>query len=121
MNSEIPVFGSVNRRRVEEVLALWSGRAGFSIDAVAVDCNVVVRRERVGFCSVEIAPYVDPPVDTIVLITDSGHLRCDPAVAVDEVYRAHCGVVRFGDGGPWEVTVTAEGESAVAQVTAVTG
>lgn len=29
MNEESPVFGSVNRRRVEEVLALWSGRATF--------------------------------------------------------------------------------------------
>ena len=29
MNEESPVFGSVNRRRVEEVLALWSGKATF--------------------------------------------------------------------------------------------
>lgn len=29
MNEESPVFGAVNRRRVEEVLALWSGRATF--------------------------------------------------------------------------------------------
>jgi hypothetical protein len=117
MNSEIPVFGSVNRRRVEEVLALWSGRSPFSVDAVGVDCDLVVRRERVGFCSVEIAPFVDPPVGPMVLITDSGDLRCDPAVAVDEVYRAHCGVVRLAGDGPWEMTVAADGESALVTVT----
>lgn len=117
MNSEIPVFGSVNRRRVEEVLALWSGRAPFSLGAVGVDCDLVVRRERVGFCSVEIAPYVDPPVGTIVLVTDSGRLHCDPAVAVDEVFRAHCGVVRFADDVPGEMTAEAEGEWALVLVT----
>jgi len=66
---------------------------------------------------VEIAPFVDPPVGPIVLITDSGRLHCDPAVAVEEVYRAHCGVVRLPGEGPWEAMVTADGESALLAVT----
>ena len=111
MNSEIPVFGSVNRRRVEEVLGLWSGRAPFSIDAVTVECSVVVHRERVGFCSIVVAPYVDGPDVPMALVTGAGNLRCDAPVPDGDELRAHCGVVRLTGPGPWEVTVEAGGES----------
>lgn len=42
MNSEVPVFGAVNRRRAQAVLDLWSGRAAFDLDAHqgVGDCRV---------------------------------------------------------------------------------
>ena len=45
MNSEIPIFGSVNRRRVEEVLALWSGASPFTVQGATVVCDLVVQRD----------------------------------------------------------------------------
>ena len=116
MNSEIPVFGSVNRHRVEEVLALWSGRAPFSIDAVAVECGVTTRRERVGFCSIMLAPYVDPPESVMVIAGGVERLRCTPLLPEGDGLRAHCGVLRLDGAGPWEVTVDVGGVSVVVPV-----
>jgi len=100
MNSEIPTFGSVNRRRVEEVLALWSGRAPFTPGSATVACDLVVRRERVGFCSLVLAPYIDAPESPVALVAGDERSRCGTAEADGDSVRIHCGVVRFTDGIP---------------------
>ncbi|MFQ5947517.1 MAG: hypothetical protein ACE5KX_01475 [Acidimicrobiia bacterium] len=75
MNSQIPVFGSVNRARIEEILGLWTGRktltgaeleAGFT-ELTGLRCHLgsAFPGDPVT-CTGRLPPYVDPPPDTMV-------------------------------------------------------
>lgn len=114
MNSEIPIFGSVNRRRVEEVLALWSGRSPFAVESATVACDLVVHRERVGFCSLVLAPFVDAPEESVALVVGGQRSRCGPAQPQGDAIRLRCGVLRFTEGVP-ETVGLAVGGVVVAQ------
>jgi hypothetical protein len=109
MNSEIPIFGSVNRRRVEEVIALWSGRSPFAVELTTVACDLVVHRERVGFCSLVLAPFVDAPEESVALVVDGEHSRCGPAQPQGDALRLRCGVLRFTEGVPETVGLAVGG------------
>jgi hypothetical protein len=66
MNGSAPVFGSVNRRRAEQILSLWSGRAVFdaSIHAeqLAVSCDIRgVSDNGNVICRGTVGPYLDSP------------------------------------------------------------
>ena len=80
MNEESPVFGSVNRQRAEEVLALWTGRAPFNPEAHAellegvCDSDVVADGVRV-VCSGIADARLDPP-EAIGLEVDGGLASC---------------------------------------------
>lgn len=112
MNSEIPVFGSVNRRRVEEVLSLWSGRIPFSFDSVSITCTLGERRQREAFCSLEVAPHVEVPADRVTLSVGTRQVVCDAGTPDGDGWRIPCGVVPLTGPGPWEATVTVGERSA---------
>lgn len=66
MNMESPVFGAVNRRRAEEVLALWSGRAAFDAtvhaDHIVASCRVDGELPNTrAVCRADVDPYLDAP------------------------------------------------------------
>ncbi len=70
MNSEIPIFGSVNRRQVEAVLARFSGRAVLSdLADVAVSCTSEDGQTR---CNGTLPTSIDPPVAPLL----AGDGRC---------------------------------------------
>ena len=59
MNSELPVFGSVNRQRVEEVLDQFSGRGmAQTPDDLIISC--VTKNDRL-FCDGRLRSHLDPP------------------------------------------------------------
>ncbi len=77
MNSEVPVFGSVNRRRVEQVLSRFSGRGPLDdLDAIDVGCE---RRGGVVRCGGHLDRYLDPPERRIALDNNS----CELASPID--------------------------------------
>jgi len=95
MNAETPVFGAVNRARVEEILGLWSGR-----DVVRAASDVVIACSRDDAdpwsvsCRGLLAPYVDPPQGGLGISVGerSGECRSSPA-AGDEQVTITCGPV----------------------------
>ncbi|NND85152.1 MAG: hypothetical protein HKN46_08395 [Acidimicrobiia bacterium] len=77
MNEESPVFGTVNRRRVEEVLALWSGKASFDplqhaglVEGVC-DSDAVTDGVRV-VCTGIADQRLDPPEAISLSLGDQG-------------------------------------------------
>ncbi len=65
MNSEIPVWGAVNRRRVEQVLARFSGRGPLDdLEDVELSCE---RDSGVVACDGFLATFLDPPVGRVTL------------------------------------------------------
>lgn len=68
MNSEVPVFGVVNRDRVQEVLDRFSGRGSLaSLDEVTISCEGIA-----GFvnCRGELPTYTDKPLSIVALDSD---------------------------------------------------
>ncbi|MEZ5229862.1 MAG: hypothetical protein R2710_25330 [Acidimicrobiales bacterium] len=65
MNSEIPVWGAVNRRRVEQVLARFSGRGPLDdLDAIELACE---RQSGTVDCAGTLDRYLDPPDRRVAL------------------------------------------------------
>jgi len=65
MHSEVPVFGVVNRHRVQEVLDRFSGRGQVSsLDEIMISCEGLA-----GFvnCSGELPTYLDKPVSIVAV------------------------------------------------------
>ncbi len=72
MNSEIPVFGTVNRTRVEQVLARFSGRGPLDdLDTVDMTC---VRRSGIVECAGVLDRFIDPPERRVALDGNSCEL-----------------------------------------------
>jgi hypothetical protein len=65
MNSEIPVFGHVNRARVEAVLDRFSGR-GPLVDPDDMVVSCISQSNRLT-CDGVLAPYLDPPLDALLV------------------------------------------------------
>jgi hypothetical protein len=88
MNSETPVFGAVNRARVEEILGLWSGR---DVVRAAADVAIACSRDDADPWSVScrglLAPYVDPPEGGLGILVGerSGECRSSAATGDDRV------------------------------------
>lgn len=99
MNSALPVFGSVNRRHVETVLAMWNGRADFFPEAATVECSTVAWREVSVGCTITLLPMVDPPTGAIEITVGRSRARCS---LVDEAVpaRFHCGPVQVDAARP---------------------
>lgn len=78
MSSEIPVFGSVNRSRVEAILARFSGRGPLDdLDSIDLHC------ERSGVlvtCGGTLARYLDPPDRRVALDASS----CEVYAPIDQ-------------------------------------
>lgn len=106
MNSEIPVFGLVNRMRVEEVLSLWTGRAAFDLDLARPSCWGIVRREAVAGCSFVLPVGVDRPLEPVHLVAGSDRSVCVEREDTTAGIRYSCGVLRV-DGAGVELTVGA--------------
>ena len=108
MNSEVPVFGLVNRMRTEEVLGLWTGRAPFSLDLAQVRCTGWTRREAVVACGFTLPVGVDAPTTPVHLVSGEDRsvcvLRGEP-----DAGRYSCGVVRVSGSGPRVVGLAADG------------
>jgi len=84
MNSELPVFGVVNRQRVQEVLDRFSSRGPVaSLDDITISCQGIA-----GFvnCRGELATFLDKPLSTIALNSNpcefgSARLQSDGSAA----------------------------------------
>ncbi len=103
MNSEIPVWGSVNRRRVQQVLARFSGRGPLDdLEAVDLTCERDDVRVR---CLGVLDRFLDPPGQAVTLeaatcdvsrpleptsVTDRGlaTIRCETPSAAGSVVLA---------------------------------
>lgn len=65
MNSEVPVFGAVNRRRVEEVLDRFSGRGPMtSLDELIMTCEGL---SGLVTCRGELPTFLDRPLSTVAV------------------------------------------------------
>jgi hypothetical protein len=65
MNSEIPVFGAVNRARVDEVLARFSGRGPMgSLDDMTLECEGLLGRIN---CTGELRSHLDRPLSIVAI------------------------------------------------------
>lgn len=65
MNSEIPVFGMVNRQRVEEVFDRFSGRGPMgSLDELSLDCEGLTGRVT---CRGELLTHLDKPLSIVAV------------------------------------------------------
>lgn len=65
MNSEVPVFGAINRRRVQEVLSRFSGRGPMTtLDDVTITCEGLA-----GFvnCRGELRTYLNKPLSIVAI------------------------------------------------------
>lgn len=109
MNSTaMPVFGSVNRTRVEEILALWNGREALTDPAdLAMSCQPVTRGTASAACGAEIRAMVDVPDEGLVLVVDGGSaLPCSiVAGGVSALTMVECPETPLGGPGPWLVAM----------------
>lgn len=113
MSSEIPVFGPVNRWRVEEILSMWTGRAPFSLDLVSISCEAVLRWQVVGQCGFAVPASVDAPTDPVSVSAGDVRAACSLVVSGSETNRYVCGGVPLVGSGPWTVTLETGAESVV--------
>lgn len=120
MNSEVPVFGAVNRRRVEAILDQFEPRVELSSTAdVSLRCfpaASIAAGEPVR-CSGALARFVDPGVEALLLATGDASVEC----AVDEVDSegvrgVSCPELVVSGEGPWSIAVSI-GNGAPAEVT----
>ncbi len=88
MNSEVPVFGSVHRARVEVVLQRFSGEGPLSsLDDLTIACE---GRELDFTCTGVVATFVHPPEDTFLV----GGSRCEFAVDPAAMEASDDGLIR---------------------------
>lgn len=106
MNSEVPVFGAVNRARVEEVLAQFSGRGPMgSLDDLTLRCEGF--RGRIN-CSGTLRSHLDRPLSIVAIDSmpcefGPGELTADGSVAP---VRVTCSTV--GPAEPVDLTFKTE-------------
>ena len=107
MNSEVPVFGSVNRRRVESVLDLFDARVPLTSTAdVALRCfpGATIEAGEAVRCSGALARFVDPAAEPLMIVVDDSGVECD----IDDIDRDGIRSVRCPDlvvtgEGPWAI------------------
>jgi len=108
MHGQTPVFGSVNRRRVEEIMGLWTGR---DVLRSTADIEVVCERSSedpwVVACRGVLVPYVDPPEDGLVMSLDGADDDCVTTLSAgDEPVAVSCGPMAAGGYDPATVEIT---------------
>ena len=122
MNSGIPVFGTVNRRRVEEILGLWSGRNFLSDPAdLTVTCAPATTENPGASCAAEVAALVDVAPEGLLLTVGTGTTaRCSQASGGGaEPATWSCPRLALLGSGPWQVSVgTPSGSVSVAALIA---
>jgi misacylated tRNA(Ala) deacylase len=113
MNGQTPVFGSVNRRRVEQVLGLFDGRAVLSdrshVDAF--ECAVTSLGTPLALCRVSVVPFVDPPEGGLGIEVGGTRGTCLWLPGEDaSPGMVGCPAMALEGEGPWEVSLSpAEG------------
>lgn len=116
MNSETPVFGTVNRRRVEDLLDLFDGRAPLTdYDELTVGClpGSVAVPGRVVRCSGSLAEGIDAPAAGLGILVGGRMGQCNAAEPDDLGVRSvSCDGVELRGEGPWTVSVSIDGELA---------
>ncbi|MFH1105124.1 MAG: hypothetical protein V1757_09340 [Actinomycetota bacterium] len=117
MNSGVPVFGAVNRARAEGILALWSGRAPLTADAVTVSCDPVRSSGPSAVCGLAVLSYVDVPPRGVLVTAEATSARC-PAVSGGETdgTMLACDPLALSGAGPWDVTFTTASGARVGEV-----
>ncbi len=95
MSSEIPVFGAVNRRRAEEILNIFTGRAMFAardhlalidaacvadpvVDPELVDEETELMHATIVRCTGEVAPLLDVDDDVSLVVRVAGEAETSP-------------------------------------------
>ena len=116
MNGEIPVFGAVNRRRVEELLGQFSGRSSLvSYVDVVIGClpGSVAIPGRIVQCTGSLAEGLDAP-DGSLRISVAGRMGDCVIGEVDEVgvRGVTCDGIELTGQGPWTVSVTIDSQLA---------
>ena len=109
MNSGVPVFGSVNRRRAEEVLSLWTGLSPLTAETVSASCDPVGWGERLARCRLAVEPNVDVPRGTVLASSGGAVVDCViPPGAADDTTDFVCEPVPLSGPGPWRVAFAGE-------------
>jgi len=123
MNSGMPVFGAVNRRRVGDILSLWTGRLALTDESeLTVVCDRVDPGHLAAVCRATIVPGVDPPQGGLLLTLEGGTTSaCMTAEGGGEAVTVlACRALPLAGPGPWAVTIgTPSGSVSVA--TAIAG
>ncbi len=117
MNSQIPVFGAVNRRRVEAILGLFSGRAVLNDPAdLHLRCQpaALARSGQRVACWGTLAPFVDPPEGGITVAAPGSPATCStsPAIGEPDTLAVTCEPVTLSGQGPWSITRSFPGSGA---------
>ena len=120
MNSEVPVFGAVNRRRVEQVLDRFDPRVQLAgvqdvtlrcFPAASVSVGDPVR------CSGAMARFVDPGPDPIVVSVGDEQVECEiDEIGSDGIRGVRCPDLTVAGEAPWPVTVGV-GDGPVREIT----
>jgi hypothetical protein len=109
MNSTaVPVFGSVNRARVEEILALWAGTEALTDPAdLSMSCRSVTRGSASAVCGAEIRALVDAPDEGFVMVVDGGPgVPCSiVAGSISAATMVECPETPLAGAGPWLVAI----------------
>lgn len=117
MNStEMPVFGSVNRARVEEILGLWTGRDTLSDPSdLLLSCDPVGGGSPAAVCGASVASMVDIPEEGLVLAVDGVSVACRVVAGGGPVATVvECPQLVLEGRGPWSVSLgTASGSVTV--------
>ena len=118
MNSGVPVFGEVNRRRVEEILSLWSGRAPLGPADSSVACEPVRSGDPMAVCSMSVLSYVDLPPGGVSVSFGDTMVSCSVVSGGDtEGATVACDPLALSGDGPWDVTFAAGSDGKVGTAT----
>jgi hypothetical protein len=107
MKSQLPVFGTVNRRRIEEILSEWTGLAPFTSAAdLSITCEPLRAGALRAVCGVTLAPYVEPPPGGLYLTVGPVRVSCPVETnATGAGARFACTAAALSGAGPWRVAV----------------
>jgi len=117
MNSEVPVFGSPNRRRIENLLGQFSGRSVLSSqDQFTITClpGVVSPPGRVVRCRGSLTPGVDAPLEGLSVGVAGSVVECAVGEIGDTGAREiGCEGIELVGAGPWTVSSSIDAGLAV--------
>ncbi len=108
MHGQTPVFGSVNRRRAEEIMGLWTGR---DVLRSAADLDVICERSADDpwsvACRGALVSYVDPPGDGLMMSAGGDEDDCAATRSLgDEPVVLSCGPIITGGYDPVTVQIS---------------
>ncbi len=113
MNSEVPVFGAVNRLRVTQVLDQFDPRVALTQAADAVlRCFPAAQVEAGGsvLCGGQLARWVDQPSGQLEVAVGDTAVRCRiDTIDVGDVRGVNCPPLEVSGGGPWSIVKIVDG------------